>query len=168
MDQINKWMSLLTNVGVLVGIALLVVELDQNADLVRAEIHAIRAEAKAGRQMDLANSGEISRIASTAFAAGFPKKTEGLDALNAEDRFRFTVFLEGLKEAMGNWHYQCPQGLLDDELCQSSYRTEIVKLVSMLHGMDIGLGNMRSSFMADVRNIAIEEGLPVPKKDGSW
>ena len=167
-DQINGWLSLLTNVGVLIGIVLLVLELNQNEELTRAQIHAMRAEAKAERQMTLANSGEISRIAQTAFAAGFPANPDGLAALTAEDRFRFAGFLQGLKEAVGNWHYQCQQGLLDDELCQSSYRAEVRQLVSMLHGMDIGLSNMRASFVADVRKIANEEGLPVPNEDGTW
>ena len=168
MDQINKWLSLLTNIGVLIGIALLILELNQNAELTRAEMHAMRADAKAERQMALANSGEISRIAQTAFAAGFPVKPEGLEVLTAEDRFRLTGFLGGLKEAIGNWHYLCQHNMLDEELCQSSYTSQVISIVPMLYGMKVGLGDMRKSFVADVRRIAAEEGLPMPNKDGSW
>jgi hypothetical protein len=168
MDQANKWLSLLTNVGVLIGIALLILELNQNAELTRAEMHAMRADAKAERQMMLANSGEISRIAQTAFAAGFPGKPEGLDALNALDRFRLNGFLNGLKEAIGNWHYLCQQHMLDAELCRSSYRNQVISIVPMLQGTNVGLGDMRESFVVDVRRIATEEGLPVPNEDGSW
>lgn len=167
-DEINKWLSLLTNVGVLIGIALLVWELNQNTELARAEMHAIRADAKADRQMSLANSGEISRIAQTAFAAGFPGNPESLAALTDEDRFRFAGFLEGLKEAVANWHYLCQQDMLDDELCRSGYRSEVKRIVPMMHAMRVTFTNMRESFVADVRNIASEEGLPVPNKDGSW
>lgn len=167
-DRVNDWLSLLTNVGVLIGIVLLILELNQNTELARAEMHAVRAEAKAERQMNLANSGEISRIAQTAFAAGFPENPEGLAALTDEDRFRFAGFLEGFKEAVGNWHYLCQQNMLDDELCRSSYRNEVRSLVPMLHGMHVSLTNMRESFVADVRNIAKAEGLPVPNEDGSW
>jgi len=167
-DQINKWLTLLTNVGVLIGIALLVLELNQNAELTRAEMHALRADAKAERQMNLANSGEISRIAQTAFAAGFPIDPKSLDALSAEDRFRFAGFAEGLKEAVGNWHYLCQQEMLDAELCQTSYRNEVRRLIPVMHGLNIGFSNMRMSFVADVRNIATEEGLPVPNEDGTW
>ncbi len=58
--------------------------------------------------------------------------------------------------------------MLDDELCRSGYRYEVINLVPMLHGMHMSLTNMRESFVADVRNIAKEEGLPVPNEDGSW
>jgi hypothetical protein len=44
----------------------------------------------------------------------------------------------------------------------------VKRLVPLLHGMNIGLGDMRRSFVADVRRIARAEGLPVPNEDGSW
>ena len=167
-DQFNKWLSTLTNVGVLIGVILLIVELDQNADLTRAEIHAMRAEAKAERQMSLANSGEIARIFQTAFAAGFPKNPDALSALTAEDRFRAATFVEGLKEAVANWHFQCQRRMLDEELCEAGYTAQARNLVPLLYGMDIGISNMRSSFVDDIRKLAVAEGLPVPNEDGTW
>lgn len=167
-NRITEWLSVLTNIGVLVGIFLLIVELDQNTDLMRTEIHAMRAEAKADRQMGMANSGEIVRIMQVAIDGGFPANPEGLATLTSEERFRLAAFLGGLKEAVGNWHYQCQQEMLDDELCRSSYRHQVRNLVSMSHAMNIGLSDTRESFVADVRRIAKEEGLPIPNKDGSW
>lgn len=167
-DKLNDWLSLLTNVGVLIGIVLLIVELNQNSELARAEMHAMRADAKSERQMNLANSGEISRIAHSAFASGFPANQDGLAVLSDEDRFRFAGFLQGLKEAVGNWHYLCQQNMLDEELCRSGYRAEVVSLLPILHGMNVDFSNMRESFVADVRKIAIEEELQVPNEDGSW
>ena len=167
-EQIVEWLSVLTNIGVLFGIVLLIMELDQNSDLARAEIHAMRAEAKAERQMSMANSGEIVRIMQVAVAGGFPADPKGLDSLTPEERFRMAAFLGGLKEAVGNWHYQCQQQMLDDELCQSSYRAQVRNLLSMCYAMNIGLRDMRESFVADVRKIASEEGLPTPNSDGTW
>ena len=51
-EKTNHWLTLVTNVGVLIGIGLLVYELNQNTNLMRAEMHAMRAEAKATRQME--------------------------------------------------------------------------------------------------------------------
>ncbi|MEJ2330124.1 MAG: hypothetical protein P8Z33_09710 [Gammaproteobacteria bacterium] len=167
-EEINRWLSTLTNVGVLIGVVLLVIELDQNAELTRAEIHSIRAQASAERQMNLANSGEISRIFQKAFAAGFPAHPAALDVLTDEDRFRARLFIGGMKEAVANWHFQCQRGMLDKELCEASYEAQVKRLVPLLHGMNIGLGDMRRSFVADVRRIARAEGLPVPNEDGSW
>lgn len=168
MDQVNKWLVLLTNIGVLIGIVLLVLELQQNTDLMRAEMHAMRAEAKANRQMDLANSGEVSRIMYTAFAAGFPRDPAALDTLRPEDRFRLTGFLSGLAETVQNWHFQCQQDLLDEELCHSGYESQARVLITLCHAAGLDFTDNRASFIADLRRIATESGLPVPKEDGSW
>lgn len=168
MDQLNKWLSLLTNVGVLVGIALLVLELNQNTGLMRAEMHSMRAEAKATRQMDQANSGEMLRIMYEAGAAGFPQSPDGLDVLTPEDRYRFSSFLAGLSEAIQNWHYQCQQGFLDEELCNSGYESQARSLIVSLRAMGMDFSASRPSFIADLRRLATEADLPVPNDDGTW
>ena len=168
LDRLDKWMSVATNAGVLIGIALLIIELNQNTDLMRAEIHSMRAIAKTERQMFLANSGEMSRIAQTAAAAGFPGDPDALSVLTAEERYRYAVFMQGMKESFSNWHYQCQQGLLDDELCETGYRVDVRSLLPTLRAMNIDLKNTRASFVADLREIAQEEGLPIPNEDGSW
>ena len=134
----------------------------------RAEMHAMRAEAKSERQMLLANEGEIARIAAKIIADGFPANREATSSLSIEERFRYGIFLEGLKEAVSNWHFQCQQGLLDEELCGAGYRAEARSLLRFTFGMGVGLGNLRPSFIGDLRRIAQEEGLPVPNEDGSW
>jgi len=168
LEKVDRWISLATNAGVLIGIGLLVVELKQNTELARAEIHTMRAIAKTDRQMNLANTGEIARISQTAFAAGFPDDPQALSALAPEDRFRFNIFLQGVKEAVANWHFQCQQELLDDELCKAGYESEVKSFLPILKGMNVGLQNMRPSFIADVRRIAEAANLPMPNEDGSW
>ena len=168
LDRLDKWVSIATNIGVLLGILLLIFELNQNTALMRAEIHAMRAIAKTERQMFLANSGEIATIASKAFAAGFPGDENAFDVLSPEERFRYAVFMQGMKESFGNWHYQCEQGLLDEDYCTSAFVAEVRSLLPILHGMRIALTNMRPSFIADIRDIAAQQGLPVPNEDGTW
>jgi hypothetical protein len=168
LKQLDRWVSLATNVGVLVGIVLLVLELNQNTNLMRAEMHAMRAEAKASRQMEQANSGEIVRILYEASAAGFPQDPKGLDVLAPEDRYRFTAFLAGLSEAVQNWHYQCQQELLDEELCRSGYENQARGLIVWSHALDMDFSASRPSFVADLRRLATESGLPVPSEDGTW
>ena len=168
LKKLDRWVSLLTNVGVLIGIVLLIFELNQNTQLMRAEISSVRAEAKAGRQMMLANSGDISRIVQTAFAAGFPAIPNAISVLTPEDRFRYGIFLQGIKEAMQNWHYQCQQELLDEEVCETAYEAEIITFLPMLSAMNIDFTNSRPSFVTEVRRIAAKTGLPAPNEDGTW
>lgn len=42
-DKINKWLTLVANVGVVIGLALLIFEIRQNSELVRAQVHQARA-----------------------------------------------------------------------------------------------------------------------------
>ena len=43
-DRVNRWLTLGANLGVLIGLMLLIVEIEQNTDLVRAEIEQARSE----------------------------------------------------------------------------------------------------------------------------
>ena len=167
-EKANHWLTLITNVGVLIGIALLVFELNQNSNLMRAEMHAMRAEAKATRQIDQANSGEMIRIMYEAYAAGFPQDPAGLESISGEDRFRFLAFRDGLNEVVQNWHFQCQQGLLDEEICGAGYESQVRGLISMSRGLGVGFTSNRPSFIADLRRIGKEAGMQVPNEDGSW
>ena len=168
LEKTSQWLTVVTNIGVIAGLGLLVYELNQNAALMRAEMHAIRAEAKTERQMALANDGQISSISAKLFAAGFPKDRSALDTLTPEEFFRLGVFIEGFKEAVSNWHYQCQEGLLDEELCDAAYPSQARSLLLQTSAAGIGLTNLRRSFIADLRRIAMRDGLPVPNEDGTW
>jgi len=167
-EKTNHWLTLVTNVGVLIGIALLVYELNQNTNLMRAEMHAMRAEAKATRQMEQANSGEITRIMFEARSGGFPQNSEALSVLTPLDRFRLATFTGGLAETVQNWHYQCQEELLDDELCQSGYESMARSLLRTSRGLGIDFTANRPSFVADLRRLGKEAGIPVPDEDGRW
>lgn len=168
LNKISQWLTVVTNLGVIAGIGLLAYELNQNASLMRAEMHAIRAEAKTERQMFLANDGIISGISAKLFAAGYPQDSAAINSLSYEERFRLAIFIEGFKETVANWHYQCQEGLLDQELCEAGYPSEARSLLVQARAMGVELANMRRSFILDLRRIAEEEGLPMPNEDGTW
>ena len=168
LGRTNQWLTLLTNVGVLVGILLLVVELKQNRDLMRAQMHANRAEAKATRQIEQANSGEMIRIMYSAYAAGFPNDPDALEKLSGEDVFRFQAFVAGLNEIVQNWYFQCDQGLLDPDLCGAGYEAQVRGLVRMSRALGADFSTNMPGFVADVRRIAKEAGLRIPEPDGTW
>jgi hypothetical protein len=43
-EHVNRWLTLSANIGVVIGLILLLIELDQNSDLVRAQIHQARSD----------------------------------------------------------------------------------------------------------------------------
>lgn len=61
-DRINKWITLIANVGVLVGIALLILEINQNNQLMRVQIEQSRSESHVAWYRDIALSDSLSEL----------------------------------------------------------------------------------------------------------
>ena len=64
-NKLNGWLALAGNLAVLVGIILLVVEIRQNADLMRAQISMDRSIASRQIAVQVANGGEFLPIDAT-------------------------------------------------------------------------------------------------------
>lgn len=60
--------------------------------------------------------------------------------------------------------------LLAYELNQNAapMRAEAISLLRFTFGMGVDMSNLRQSFIADLRRIAKEEGMPAPNEDGNW
>ena len=61
-DAINRWLTLGANLGVLIGIFLLIAELNQNSTLMRAQIFNDRAGHGIALFTSIAESSELSEI----------------------------------------------------------------------------------------------------------
>ena len=104
-DKLNRWLTLGANIGVLIGIILLIVELDQNRDMMRAQTR-----------------NELARALPEVL--GIPASDNALaDALIRADNGESLSPAETLQVAMWNelsfryWenvHYQYRQGLYDE------------------------------------------------------
>ena len=105
-DRLNRWMTLGANVAVLAGIALLIVELDQNHDTVRAQT---RNEITQGELMllgSMSGNRELSELLVTAGQGGSLTEAERL-MVNTQSESAFRLWQ--------NVHYQGRHGLYDDE-----------------------------------------------------
>ena len=70
-----------------------------------------------------------------------------------------------------NNFYQCQEGFLDDESCASTFTTangQIENLILGMHAVDRGMRGHRPSFIAEMRRLSAEAGLPVISEDGTW
>ena len=61
-DQLNRWLTLAANVGVLIGILLLIFELNQNREMMRAQIRNDIAAQAVQRMDNLVADREIADI----------------------------------------------------------------------------------------------------------
>ncbi len=90
-DKLNRWLTLTANVGVLVGLILLLFEIGQNTDLMRAQIAMDRSVSQTEILSDWANGGEIVPIEVKLFEQvdEFPRAIGWTDLLTAEEKRRY-------------------------------------------------------------------------------
>ena len=61
-EKLNRWLALAANIGVLIGLILLVYEVRQNSGLMRAQISMERTNTNMQILTDIANGGELLPI----------------------------------------------------------------------------------------------------------
>ena len=150
-DSVNRWLTLGANIGVLFGIILLLVELDQKRDLVRAQIHQDRSDAWVANRFALADSEFVAPLLAKAFASGFPKNMNALDEWTPVELKRANDVLTAYMGDYDNLFYQYRAGYLDEEF----YITRAVPSIRALapwwkkYGLD-----GTPSFMEEVERIA--------------
>lgn len=104
-DRLNRWLTLAANIGVLVGIILLVVELDQNRDMMRAQT---RNELARGLPDVLGIAASNNELADALVRAN------NGDTLSPAEMWQVRVWDELAFRYWENVHYQYRQGLYDE------------------------------------------------------
>ena len=104
-DRVNRWLSLGANTAVLIGIALLIFELGQNREMMRAQI---RNEISRGA-FDVMSLTAANRETAEALA----RFNRG-DELSDSDRIMLTTRSEAMFRYWENVHYQYRLGMYDE------------------------------------------------------
>lgn len=104
-DTLNKWLSLGANVAVLVGIVLLIVELDQNRDMMRAQTRHEIADGIVDLLLVPASNPQLADLMYRAETGG---------ELTPEENFQFRMRTNALLRYWEDVHYQYRIGLYDD------------------------------------------------------
>ena len=104
-DRLNRWLTLGANIGVLIGIILLLVELDQNRDMMRAQTRHQLAMGIV--EMQTAIQGD-QQLVNLIVRSG--KGEELSDTEQSQVNYRHNALLRYWE----NVHYQYRHGLYDD------------------------------------------------------
>lgn len=104
-DRLMRWLTIGANIGVLAGLLLLVVELNQNRDLVRAQI---RHELAMGIVDLLQTPAENQQLAEVLF-----RGVSG-EELAPSESYQFELRTNALFRYWEDVHYQYRAGLYDD------------------------------------------------------
>ena len=104
-DKVNRWLTLGANIGVLLGIILLVAELNQNSAMVRAQTRNEMSKTLVELLSLTAGNGELARILRRANAG---------EELTPDERLQFQERQLAMFRYWENVHYQFREGLYDE------------------------------------------------------
>lgn len=108
MDKLNKWLTFLANFGVMLGIFFLILELNQNASIARAEtFQKHQAEMSVWRSMVLTDP-ELARLYRVYIAE------DEVSELNQEESMRLAFLLLNLFAVYENAYYSVNYDVLGD------------------------------------------------------
>jgi len=164
--KVNQWLTLGANFGVLIGIILILIELNQNADLMRAQMTQERANHLVEKYDAIIHSEFWPAIAAKQAEAN--SREEWIAALTPEEYQRVLhTFYRDIND-VANQFYQYQEGYLPQEVWDAASRDQILRLISL--GAALGRTRMGSNpaFREELRRIADEEGLPYPDDGGVW
>ena len=113
-DSLNRWLTLAANLGVLVGIILLLAELNQNATMMDAQIPNERASQGIDLFMAMADSAELSEIDAMLSDSGFADDTTALDQLTPSQFRQYYYYLRAERFRLENLLYQQTLGIYRD------------------------------------------------------
>ncbi len=109
-DNVNKWLTLSANIGVVIGLVLLIVEIGQNTEMMRAQINQSRTEAAQSEQQATYNSDYMPAI--------LVKRDKG-ERLSDEEIRRYRAYIRSFNRNMDNQLWQYNHGLLGENIPRS-------------------------------------------------
>ncbi len=156
-ENVNKWLTLSANIGVVFGLILLLVELDQNSDLVRAQIHQARSDAQVSILDGRADAEYLAPIMTKILALGGFRNLSSSDELTPEELYRLRAFLQARLVDYDNLFYQYQHGYIDEEHYQSTISYAIQLFSPWWDKFEIFNNVRRPSFDAEIRRLRSTE-----------
>ena len=155
-DSVNKWLTLSANIGVVFGLILLLIELDQNSDLVRAQIHQARTDEHVTR-VEIRSNTEflapaLQKFSSAGGYGGDP--VAAMAKLSPIEAYRVRQFLASRAADYANLYYQYEQGYLDEEFYEFTVVTAIERYGPLWEELGaFGVARRTPGFAAEVSRI---------------
>ena len=104
-DRLHRWLTLGANLGVLIGLLLLVVELRQNAAMMRAQTR---------NELSTSIVELFVRVAENPQMADLRRRADAGEELTKDEQYQYEMITRGFFRYWENVHYQYRQGLYDD------------------------------------------------------
>ncbi len=156
-DSVSRWLTLIAKLGVVIGLILLLVELRQNNDLVRAEIHQARSDAHVTNIMQLADTEFLLPVIDKFITAGGFYDPSVLDQFASDELARIKQWARAYHQDYDNLFYQYQRGYLDEEFYRYRVEAGIILLAPLWKKLGTSEGgDRRPSFDAEIQRIMSE------------
>ena len=109
-EKVNTWLSLGANVGVVIGLMLLIVEIGQNTNMMRAQINQSRTDTALYQQYSMSDTDYIAPII-VKIGKGVP--------LSDEEMIRYDARMRAFNRNQDNNLWQYNQGFLGENIPRS-------------------------------------------------
>jgi len=109
-EKIKSWLTFGANLGVIVGLVLLIIEIRQNTEMMQAQINQSRTEAAQSEQQAVFNSEYMPAIM---------VKRDNREQLTDEELHRYQAYVRSFSRNMDNQLWQYNQGLLGENIPRS-------------------------------------------------
>ena len=129
-DKLNKWFTLLANVGVVVGLAILILEINQTNSLAKAEAIQGRSDMIMQAQKEYALSEYLPEITAK-------YREGGVEALTLVELDRLQVWENARRVRMSAQYRQYQMGFLDQETAERTVKDAALSFAQLWD--DIGL-----------------------------
>ena len=150
-DKVNRWLTLGANIGVLIGIILLVVELDQNREMIRAQTRNDISQQLANRLLVMASSSQV---------ASLKRRAEAGEELTADEEHQYFLLLVANMRDWENIHYQYRHGTFDEsefDAEKTAWQYLINRNKAFARGWCRTRQNYSPEFMAELESLLYED-----------
>lgn len=104
-ERINGWLTLIANFGVLIGIVLLVVELNQNQNMMKSQVRNELSNELVTIMMQIATDEDLANIR---------RRGDAGDSLNVDEYSKYDHLVASFFRYWENVHFQYRNGLYDE------------------------------------------------------
>ena len=109
-DNVNKWLTLSANIGVVIGLVLLIIEIGQNTEMMRAQINQSRTDTAISEQQAVFNSDYIPAL--------IAKRDRG-EPFSEEEMSRYESYFRSGNRNQDNNLWQYNRGFLGENTTRS-------------------------------------------------
>jgi hypothetical protein len=157
-DRLNRWLSLGANIGVVVGIALLILEINQNTEMMSAQMAQARSENLLGRYQNEIHSDHWAEIlAKRRSAQSMDEWINSLTPVEYERVWTYQLF---------QWHFlqsqysQYRAGFLDERIWNGPTKADAARFMRTWPYFNFSYESADPEFRQYMDQVATELKLP--------